>query len=120
MIAFYPIRALPDTSGSVLNNQPVCFAFRIIMDTLKTRAFILKSPNDYQAWRIETYYQLLAQGWYGHNDDTDPRPDDVSKPAQQAWDREGAKALAFVNGMMSPSFKLQFKASNTLQTIGAG
>ncbi|KAK5312306.1 hypothetical protein LTR93_011395 [Exophiala xenobiotica] len=70
-----------------------------------------------QAWRIETYYHLLGQGWYGHIDDTDPRPDDASKAAQQAWNREDAKALAFVNGLISPSFKLQFKASNTLQTI---
>jgi hypothetical protein len=40
------------------------------MEKIKTRAFILKSANDYQAWRIETYYQLLGQGWYSHIDDS--------------------------------------------------
>ena len=87
------------------------------MDKLKTRAFILKSSNDYQAWRIETYYHLLGQGWYSHVDDSDPRPDGASQPAQQEWDREDAKALAFVNGLMSPTFKLQFKASNSLKDM---
>ena len=87
------------------------------MDKLKTRAFILKSSNDYQAWRIETYYHLLGQGWYSHIDDSEPRPDDTLEPAQQEWDREDAKALAFVNGLMSPTFKLQFKASNTLKSM---
>jgi hypothetical protein len=87
------------------------------MEKIKTRAFILKSSKDYQAWRIETYYQLLGQGWYSHIDDSEPRPTDTEKSTQQEWDREEAKAMAFVNNVMSPSFKLQFKAANTLKLL---
>jgi hypothetical protein len=87
------------------------------MEKVKTRAFILKSPSDYQAWRIETYYHLLGQGWYSHIDDSDPRPHDAAKVAQQQWDRDDAKALALMNGLMSPAFKLQFKAATTLKLL---
>ena len=86
------------------------------MTTLKTRAFILRTAKDYSAWRIETYYHLLGQNWYGHIDESNPRPDEEGV-GQKEWDREDAKAMAFTNGVMAPTFKLQFKAATTLKVL---
>ena len=87
------------------------------MDNIKTRAFVLRTANDYQAWRIETYYHLLGRDWYGHIDDSNPRPEESEGNAQKEWDREDAKAMAFTNSVMALTFKLQFKAATTLKVL---
>src|SRR5271156_5103819 len=85
------------------------------MATRRTRAFILRIANDYP-WRIDIYYYLLGQNWYGHIDKSNPRPEEKGE-VQTEWDREDAKAMAFTNSVMAPTFKLQFKAATTLKAL---
>ncbi|HEY5744748.1 MAG TPA: reverse transcriptase domain-containing protein [Chryseolinea sp.] len=87
------------------------------METFKTRAFELRTARDYPAWRVETYYRLLGHDWYGHVDGSNPRPKESEQNARKEWDREDAKAMAFINSVMAPSFKLQFKAATALKTL---
>src|SRR5271170_707570 len=50
------------------------------------RAFILRIANDYP-WRIETYYHLLGQNWYGHIDKSNPRSKEKEKFRQNGTEK---------------------------------